>query len=200
LTVDTLRAFVSWGSAERQDVLIAIGCCYNLTSSSNFPFHLSNISPTFTHNHLVLATQCPILWSTSASTWESAKLSMRKLVYRARLQVELDASEGPSPSENKVGRLADSGFLSYETFRSKALKKMHLNQNDVAPLEPLGEWEGFEKTFIHIVLERFTGLALLLQERLGVDKNAGKELRLELWNLFDQEESGSARNLAIVVH
>ncbi|KAH8921947.1 TPR-like protein [Atractiella rhizophila] len=34
LTVDTLRAFVSSASAECQDVLIAIGCCYNLTSSS----------------------------------------------------------------------------------------------------------------------------------------------------------------------
>ncbi|KAH8913720.1 hypothetical protein BT69DRAFT_1358894 [Atractiella rhizophila] len=215
LTVDTLRAFVSSGSAERQDVLIAIGCCYNLTSSSNFPFHPCNVSPTFTHNHLVLATQSPILWSSSTSSWESAKLSMRKLVYRARLQVELDASQGPSPSENRVGRLADSCFLSYETFRSKALKKMHLNENDVARLEPQGEWEGFEKTFMffwtlrcllgpvlesHIVLERFTGLALLLQERLAVDENAGKELRLELWNLFDQVESGSARNLAIAVH
>ncbi|KAH8927044.1 hypothetical protein BT69DRAFT_1278331, partial [Atractiella rhizophila] len=165
LTVDTLRAFVSSGSAE-------------------------------------------------PSSWEAAKLSMRKLVYRARLQVELDASRGPSPSENRVGRLADSRFLSYETFRSKALKKMHLNENDVARLEPQGEWEGFEKTFMffwtlrcllgpvlesYIVLERFTGLALLLQERLAADENTGKELRLELWNLFDQEAGGSARNLAIVV-
>ncbi|KAH8914343.1 hypothetical protein BT69DRAFT_1290362, partial [Atractiella rhizophila] len=180
LTIDTLRAFVSSGSAECRDVLIAIGCCYNLTSSST-------------------------------SSWESAELSMRKLVYRARLQVELDASQGPSPSENRVGRLADSCFLSYETFRSKALKKMHLNENDVARLEAQGEWEGFEKTFMFfwklrcllgpvlesfIVLERYTGLALLLQERLAVDENAGKELRLELWNLLDQE----ARNLAIVVH
>ncbi|KAH8927040.1 hypothetical protein BT69DRAFT_1278316 [Atractiella rhizophila] len=215
LTVDTLRAFVSSGSAERQDVLIAIGCCYNLTSSTNFPFHPSNISPTFAHNHLVLATQSPILWASSTSSWEAAKLSMRKLVYRARLQVELDASQGPSPSENRVGRLADSCFLSYEIFRSKALKKMHLNENDVARLEPQGDWEGFEKKFMffwslrcllgpvlesYIVLERYTGLALLLQERLAVDENASRELRLELLNLFDQEESGSARNLAIVVH
>lgn len=167
---------------------------------------------------LMVATQCPEHWASSDAEWARARLALRKLAYRARLEAELRDSGVTIAEEVRIGRLRDAACANWATYRTAALGKLGLAATasaggvsvvqcpDVAvPPIVIEDAAWAQLAFVHaavwtirarlgpiiealIALDRFVFLAEWLPDRA-----------VELHALFDRFGSGSLRNLALVV-
>ncbi|KAF8755324.1 hypothetical protein RHS01_05676 [Rhizoctonia solani] len=174
-----------------------------------------------TQNHLQLAAQCPAQWSRSQSEAERASLARRKIVWRAMLARSIhNSSREPSTESNipsnRLGRLPDRAYASWEIFVRTACEKMGLTAANSAGYavdegSPTFSSEtdtlSFQLEVLHIlralvgpVIESLiiVDRTVFLAEKLGaVDESVGFTVRA--LNVFDQLSSGSARNIALVV-
>ncbi|KAF8713152.1 Methyltransferase domain, partial [Rhizoctonia solani] len=209
--------------------LALVGCCYNLMQDpADFPLS-ETTARTYpqgavhhlTQNHLQLAAQCPAQWSRSQSEAERASLARRKIVWRAMLARSIHNSSREPSSEsnippNRLGRLPDRAYASWEIFVRTACEKMGLTAANSAGYamdegSPTFSSEtdtlSFQLEVLHIlralvgpVIESLiiVDRTVFLAEKLGsVDESTSFTVRA--LNVFDQLSSGSARNIALVV-
>jgi hypothetical protein len=160
-----------------------------------------------TPNHLQLAAQCPAQWSRSQTERERAALARRKIVWRALLARLLHAQPvGPAPA-NRLGRLPDRAYASWEVFVSTACNKMGVPSPAVhaGGFDSATETLAFQLELLHVlralvgpVIESLIVVdrAVYLAEQVAL---GGSEARVRALNVFDQLSSGSARNIALVV-
>jgi len=220
LSVDILRAFAA--ATEPTLPLVLVPCCYNLMPSTSFP--MADATKTalpdleLSRDALMVATQCPQHWASSDAEWARARLALRKLGYRARLEAELRNSGVTIAEEVRIGRLRDAVCADWATYRTAALGKLGLAATASAGGASDLQFPGVavppvvvehaawtELAFVHaavwtirarlgpvieamIALDRFVFLAERLPDRA-----------VEVHALFDRFGSGSLRNLALVV-
>ncbi|KAG8762500.1 hypothetical protein FRC12_009008 [Ceratobasidium sp. 428] len=220
LTPAVLRCFVDLMQARdgikktwRPSALALVGCCYNIMRDSNdFPLSQTTaIAATahpplkLTQNHLQLAAQCPAQWSRSTSERERAALARRKIVWRALLARMLHTRP---ENANRLGRLPDRVYASWETFMNTACAKMGVPLPSGKDDEVIGagtESLAFQLELLHVlraligpVIESLIVVdrAVYLAEQVAL---RGSGSRVRAVNVFDQLSSGSARNIALVI-
>ena len=233
LSVDILRAFAA--ATEPTLPLVLVPCCYNLMPSTCASglvaicadlaaFPMADATKTalpdleLSRDALMVATQCPQHWASSDAEWARARLALRKLGYRARLEAELRNSGVTIAEEVRIGRLRDAVCADWATYRTAALGKLGLAATASAGGASDLQFPGVavppvvvehaawtELAFVHaavwtirarlgpvieamIALDRFVFLAERLPDRA-----------VEVHALFDRFGSGSLRNLALVV-
>ncbi|KAG8755929.1 hypothetical protein FRC12_010731 [Ceratobasidium sp. 428] len=211
--VDLMQVQVDTKKTWRPSALALVGCCYNLMRDPNdFPLSQTTaIAATahpplkLTQNHLQLAAQCPAQWSRSTSERERAALARRKIVWRALLARTLHTRP---ENANRLGRLPDRAYASWETFMNTACTKMGVSLPSGKDGEVTGtETEGlaFQLELLHVlraligpVIESLIVVdrAVYLAEQVAL---RGSSSRVRAVNVFDQLSSGSARNIALVI-
>lgn len=220
---------------------VVVGCCYNMMGLSS-KLDCPRLSQCFDHlrdmplsssattigrkygslelstQHLHLATQAPLTWSSddSGSLSSATSLSIRKVTYRALLSRRLDpaarAETGPPSlrevhwTQKRVGRLASSAYREFNCYLTLAAKRLQVGeamldtktpmQPDESDLQSTLETLYVLRCFIGPVIESYIALdrLLYLQEHLQGSNSNGSAY---LSNLFDQG-TGSLRNLALV--
>jgi len=179
-------------------------------------------------SHLQLAAQVPAQWLKTDESSASAKLAIRKVVYRAMLEQYLsqhlnrrntyaaddDSVQGGGIAGRRLGRLPDSAYSSFPTFISRAMAKLDLaSEVDVSAVQDDfmsasdHQNTGRRIEILH-VLRCIAGpcvesLILVdrlawLKESLDSSRSDGETWDAQLVSLFDQAV-GSARNFALVV-
>jgi len=168
--------------------------------------------------HLHLATQAPLTWSSdvSDSLPSATALSIRKVTYRALLSRRLDPSarvETGSPglrevhwAQKRVGRLASSAYQDFNCYLALAAKRLQVGeamldtkthlQPDEFDLQSKLEVLYVLRCFMGSVIESYIALDRLLYLQEHLQESNSKE-SVYLYNLFDQG-TGSLRNLALV--
>ncbi|KAG8698450.1 hypothetical protein FRC09_007229 [Ceratobasidium sp. 395] len=211
--VDLMQVRVDIKKTWRPSALALVGCCYNLMRDSNdFPLSQTTAIAATAHpplkltpNHLQLAAQCPAQWSHSTSERERAALARRKIVWRALLARMLHTRP---ENANRLGRLPDRAYASWETFMNTACTKMGVP----LPSGKVGEVTGTETQSLAFQLELLHVLRALIgpviESLIVVDRAVylaeqvalrGSGSRVRAVNVFDQLSSGSARNIALVI-
>jgi hypothetical protein len=168
--------------------------------------------------HLHLATQSPLIWSSDVSGCPSPEtaLSIRKVTYRALLSQRLNPSARVETSssdlrevhwaQKRVGRLASSAYRDFNHYLALAAKQLQVGETMLDTQTQMRPDESDLQTTLEIlyVLRCFMGPAiesyialdrlLYLQEHLHESNSKGS---VYLCNLFDQG-TGSLRNMALV--
>ncbi|QRV92519.1 methyltransferase domain protein [Ceratobasidium sp. AG-Ba] len=209
LTPAVLKCFVDLAKAKtgtwRPSALALVGCCYNLMHDpSDFPLsQITSTTPTklnLTPNHLQLAAQCPAQWTSTHAERERAALARRKIVWRALL-ARLFSASGVQPG-TRLGRLPDRAYTSWETFVGVACGKMAVG---VPPNESGEDTEGnlaFRLEMLH-VLRALIGPVIesliVVDRAVYLAEELGGHSMVRAINIFDQLNSGSPRNIALVV-
>ncbi|KAG8743339.1 hypothetical protein FRC10_012218 [Ceratobasidium sp. 414] len=215
LTPAVLRCFVDLmqggaGRTWRPSALALVGCCYNLMHDPNdFPLSQTttqaatlHLSLKLTPNHLQLAAQCPAQWSRSASERERAALARCKIVWRALLARMLQARPD-SASTNRLGRLPDRAYASWEVFVGMACTKMEVLPPSTG--EGLGagvETLAFQLELLHVLRALIGPVieSLIVMDRaVYLAEQVALGTKVRVVNVFDQLSSGSTRNIALVV-
>lgn len=171
LTPSLLRAFVTHIKGLPTDepgthkpTLVAVGCCYNLLSDPSLPLssflppsRLSLSPPSSTpsnpsdlsSSHRQLAANCPRSWLSSDQEWDRNRRARRKLLFRARWQVEKDhatragkvvrGEEGEEGGdETRLRRVPDRFYERYDLFRDEAFRRIGISPAPPCiPLAPL---------------------------------------------------------------
>lgn len=168
LTIDVLRTFLSHHNkveCERwwePHSLVIVGCCYNLISPSDFPLSEPLLSlsprPTLPIAALHLATQVPAHWFRTERAGKTARLAVRKVVYRALLQPVMQLTGkckkespdtqdtmsredaqgsmarlglGETPENRRLGKLNDASYADWSTFLVSATTKLGIGIPDL---------------------------------------------------------------------
>ena len=143
-----------------------------------------------------LATQAPSQWTTQQQT-----LSTTKLFYRARLQCEIQAFDPTFDAEaHRVGRIRDSAYTDWPTYRKEALVKFGFNASavPVLRLEQPEEVLCFRFAMLWTIRAALGPVieSLIVCDRFAFLQEHGADAQLV--PLFDQA-TGSLRNLALSI-
>ncbi|KAH8825026.1 methyltransferase domain-containing protein, partial [Flagelloscypha sp. PMI_526] len=224
LTPSILRAL----SSASRDVLslqrgwyplggVVVGCCYNLLEPKGT--NESIPSPALPSSAYHLATQAPSTFNLSPTARAKFDLSVRKVVWRALLsqimstrtsfdEVPLPTSDkhsqirtsgtGQTPISQRLGRLNDKAYDSWDAFLSAASQKMGLEPACSYPDTKLEKQLGLLQ-----VLRCLLGPVvetMFLEDRLSWMKEemGNAATQVNLVNLFDQA-TGSGRNVGILI-
>ncbi|CAK5284333.1 unnamed protein product [Mycena citricolor] len=223
LTPDILRAFFMQqtrvGHAWWKPLgVIAIGCCYNLLASRDFPLstHLTcrpeRLSLPISAFHL--AAQMPSQWMRSPESRADAELALRKVVWRAIIgsrfsaNVESDSIDGQPdgtgdrPVMRRLGRLSNAVYTDWETFVRAASDRL----GAVFECGPLTGYENgliSELEVLHVlrcIAGPMVESLFIVDRRTWVQEQLVGlvDVQVAVVNLFDQG-TGSGRNVALVV-
>jgi len=163
--------------------------------------------------HLHLATQAPLTWSSDVSDSLSSAiaLSIRKVTYRALLSRRLDpyarAETGSSGlrevhwAPKRVGRLASSAYRDFNGYLTLAAKRLRVDEVMLDTKTRMQPVESHLQSNLEALYVLRCFLGPVIESYIALDRFLYLQEQLQgsvyLCNLFDQG-TGSLRNLALV--
>ena len=215
LSVDVIKAFVE--GINEYDGLILVACCHNRVSASNFP--LSNKLQSliqksidqnkwdWNYDSFSISVHSLSHWTTVPENyWQKARFPMLKLLYRSRLAQCLRNVGRPHFSENRLGKLRDGVYTSWNSYLEAASQRLKLNFDD---LDDHNENEQYWKTVDFRMKVFWTSKArigdiyetiILIDRYLHLIEQTKSEPHTDvsLLPIFDIE-MGSSRNMILTV-
>ncbi|TIB96497.1 hypothetical protein E3Q18_03084 [Wallemia mellicola] len=140
LSVEVIEAFLD--GVDDYDGLVLVSCCYNQLSAKNFPLSQQVRSQIerlpegrfeWEYDYFGLTVHTLAHWTYEPKKyWDMARAPMWKLLCRSRLAECLRRVGRPHFSENRLGKLRDRHYKSWETYRQGAAEKLGLEPSELA--------------------------------------------------------------------